>query len=380
MRRAQDSSAVQSQRRRSRLHAWVNRLVLVLVLWLLGAYLLAPMVWRRYTGGHPALRDAPRLTHTASGIPGDPLNVALVGTEEQVQAAMLAAQWLPADPITFRSSLRIAAGSVLRRSYENAPVSNLFLWGRKQDLAFEQPVGNDPRRRHHVRFWRSEKVDQDGLPLWIGAATFDRKVGFSHTTAQITHHIDPDLDAERDKLMGDLTAAGGVVEVYGVEGFQEKMDGRNGGGDPYHTDRRLAVGMIAARPAPNQTTQQAEEDDDRYRRMAIGTWQDDYQGKRTMTLNEDGSGTMVVELSGLKASLFAPRLQFNMRWSVEGGHLKKQTIDGEPAAQVQLILKAMGDRVDESIQELTENRLLLLDRDGKTKYDWRRVQTTKQTQ
>ena len=91
-----------------------------------------------------------------------------------------------------------------------------------------------------------------------------------------------------------------------------------------------------------------------------------------MTLNEDGTGTMVVELSGWRAALSASRLKFNMKWSVEGGHLKKQTISGEPEAQVKMILKAMGDHVDEPILELTEDRLLLLDQDGKTKYDWKR--------
>ena len=92
-----------------------------------------------------------------------------------------------------------------------------------------------------------------------------------------------------------------------------------------------------------------------------------------MTLNEDGTGIMMVELSGWRAALSAPRLKFNMKWSVAGGHLKKQTISGEPETQVKMILSTMGDHVDEPILELTEDRLLLLDKDGKTKYDWKRV-------
>ena len=92
-----------------------------------------------------------------------------------------------------------------------------------------------------------------------------------------------------------------------------------------------------------------------------------------MTLAGDGTGTMVVELEGVEAKLFAPRLRFDMNWSVENRRLKKRTIGGEPALQVRLILKTMGDRVDEPILDLTEDRLLLLDKDGKTKYDWRRL-------
>jgi hypothetical protein len=96
-----------------------------------------------------------------------------------------------------------------------------------------------------------------------------------------------------------------------------------------------------------------------------------------MTLHEDGSGIMIVELSGLQASLFARRLEFNMEWSVEDGRLKKRTIDGQPAGRVNMILKMMGDRVDEPILELTEERLLLLDKDGETRYDWRRTDPSK---
>ena len=114
-------------------------------------------------------------------------------------------------------------------------------------------------------------------------------------------------------------------------------------------------------------------DDDRKQQLAVGTWEDDYQGHRTMTLNPDGTGTMMVELDGMKATLFAPRLRFDMEWSVDGERLRMQTIGGEPAVQVQLILKTMGDRVVQNILDLTEDRLRLLDADGQTEYDWRRV-------
>ena len=120
-------------------------------------------------------------------------------------------------------------------------------------------------------------------------------------------------------------------------------------------------------PAPEPVTH-----DERYRELVVGTWEDDYQGKRTMTLKEDGTGTMIVELSGMKAALFAARLQFDMVWSLEDGRLKKRTIGGQPETRVNMILKMMGDRVDEPILELTQDRLLLLDKDGETKYDWRR--------
>jgi len=104
------------------------------------AFVLPPAVWGGNDKRHPALDDVPRITITKRGLPGDPLNVAFVGSLEELHLAMLAAGWYPADPITLKSSLRIATGTIFHRSYVDAPVSNLVVWGRRQDLAFEQPV------------------------------------------------------------------------------------------------------------------------------------------------------------------------------------------------------------------------------------------------
>jgi len=118
--------------------------VALLLVYAVVAYVLLPLGWIRYAHRHPAWEDAPRITHTGADIPGDPLNVALVGNEREVKKVMLAAGWFPADPLTLESCLEIAEASVLKRTYEDAPVSNLFLFGRKQDLAFEKPVGDNP--------------------------------------------------------------------------------------------------------------------------------------------------------------------------------------------------------------------------------------------
>ncbi len=219
-------------------------LVSLLLLYFGVAYLLAPAAWKDYARRHPSLEDIPEITYTGSGIPGDPLNVSLIGTKPQVLRIMLAAKWYPAYPLTLRSSLRIAEASVLRRAYNAAPVSNLYLFGRREDLAFEQPVGADPRQRHHVRFWKTDKTDPDGRPVWIGAAIYDRAVGFSHTTGQITHHTAADIDAERDKLFDDLKKTGELAEFYVEAGFHKMRQGRNGGGDPWYTDGNLYVGVI----------------------------------------------------------------------------------------------------------------------------------------
>lgn len=109
------------------------------------------------------------------------------------------------------------------------------------------------------------------------------------------------------------------------------------------------------------------------RRQLLGVWQDSYQGKRTMTLNDDGTGTMLVELSGWQATLFAAKLRFDMRWSLADKTLTKRTVGGEPADKVNLILNTMGNTAEDTILEIGPERLLLLDKNGQTQYDWQRV-------
>jgi hypothetical protein len=227
---------------------WKKRASLVLfgilAAYLVLAYLAIPLYWSHYAHRHPALDEMPGITVTGDGHPGDPINVALIGSEADLLTIMQSAGWYLADPLGLRSDLKIAADTVLKRPYDAAPVSSLYLWGRKEDHAFEQPVGNNPRQRHHVRFWKSAKLDGQGRPLWAGSATFDERVGLSHTTGQITHHIAADVDRERDHLFDDLKRTERLSDVQFIDGFHQVRQGRNGGGDPWYTDGRLLVGTI----------------------------------------------------------------------------------------------------------------------------------------
>jgi hypothetical protein len=83
--------------------------------------------------------------------------------------------------------------------------------------------------------------------------TFDRGVGLSHDTGQVTHHIAPDIDAERDGLMRDLREAGMVQDFFQISGTGPTLFGRNGEGDPYYTDGEIDVATLVIDGA-RQTT------------------------------------------------------------------------------------------------------------------------------
>ena len=209
------------------------------------AYAILPAIWRHYEH-NPKLANSPKVTHTSEGIPGDPLNIGLVGTRAEVVNALLAAGYYPADPVTIKTSVGIAGSVLLKRAYPTAPVSNLYVFNRKQDLAFEQPAGSSASQRHHVRFWQSSINDlNSGRMLWIGSATFDRNSGFSHLTGKITHHIAADIDEERNNTIASLDRSHQTIGIYQVTGVEPTILGRNGGGDWYYTDGEMTIALLS---------------------------------------------------------------------------------------------------------------------------------------
>ena len=223
-------------------------------LWILGAvisiyvfvsYLILPATWARIEH-QPGLSKRLMVTSTAQGIPGDAINVGLIGTKEDVVSAFHAAGWYPADPITLRTSLEIIGSVLLDRSYKNAPVSPLYFDGRREDLAFEQPAGTSADRRQHVRLWLILQRGADGSPVWLGSASFDSGVTLSRDTGQVTHKIAPNIDEERDRLIAGLNDARMVRSMYQISGVGPTLKGRNGEGDPYFTDGEIWVARLAA--------------------------------------------------------------------------------------------------------------------------------------
>jgi len=228
------------RRRHRRMRQTVLLSLVLLSLYGLIAYMLLPILWTHYEH-QKGLAGLPMVTRTAQGIPGDPINVGLIGTRDDIACAMQEAGWSPAAPISIRSSIGIAGSVIFRRPYRDAPVSNLYYLDRREDLAYEKQVGGSADQRHHVRLWRVLDRGAEDRPVWLGDAAFDRGVGVSRYTGAVTHHIAPDIDAERATLAADLEAAGMATAKYQVTGVGPTLAGRNGGGDPYYTDGEVWI-------------------------------------------------------------------------------------------------------------------------------------------
>lgn len=198
--------------------------------YVLGAYVLIPALIRLIRIVLPA-RHLPVYSVTPDGFASDPVNIGIIGSKQEFVAAMEAAGWHMADKHSFRNLLRAGIAIALNRPYPTAPMSNLYLFGRKQDIGFEIPVAGMRGHRHHVRFWATT-FDKD-VPLnsrsihwhrrkfalqgkdllWLGAAS--RDIGFAviRHNAQLTHMIHADTDAERAFIVDRLAAANKVKKA-----------------------------------------------------------------------------------------------------------------------------------------------------------------------
>lgn len=232
----------------------LSSLVVMILMWAILAYLALPRLNRMMAAIYVPDYFIGR-TRTSDGLLGDPLNLAVRGTGEQLATAMRRAGWIQADPVTFGTSVKIVQSTLSRKSYPKAPVSPLFLFDRSQDAAYQQEVEGNPAQRHHVRFWRTPQ----GWPLpggaqvdWLAGGTYDRRVGLSLFTLQITHKIDADIDVERDYIVDSVTRAGPAVTVDVLHDFTTSYHSRNGGGDSVHTDGNLPVlDVSAVEPDPD---------------------------------------------------------------------------------------------------------------------------------
>ncbi|MEO5319364.1 LssY C-terminal domain-containing protein [Arthrobacter sp. CC3] len=222
------------------------------VFWAMLAYLVLPRLHSILTRVYVPDYFIGR-ARTSDGLLGDPVNVALLGSEAQLHHVMRRAGWTIADDVTLASSWRIITSTLLRRSYLEAPVSPLFLFGRQQDFAYQQEVDGTPGKRHHVRFWRCPPgwLLPGGVAAdWLAAGTYDRSVGFSLFTLQITHKIDEHTDDERDHIVASISAAEPAADVRVIRDFSTGYHTRNGGGDEIATDGDLPIVDLRATPVP----------------------------------------------------------------------------------------------------------------------------------
>jgi LssY C-terminus len=206
-------------------------------------------------------KRVPSFTITGDGLPGDPVNIALVGTLQQLRAAFASIGWVEADPLGLASSWGMVRAFVFKTPYPTAPFSTLYLFGRGQDIGFQKAIGNNPRKRHHIRFWalsleraqetwgaggfwlNAERPSEEERVLWVGAGTRDTGLSLTRLTFQITHATDSDTNVERDFIIDELKKSRSIEAVREYQAGQRLPTEHV---NHYTTDGRVTLASLTA--------------------------------------------------------------------------------------------------------------------------------------
>lgn len=181
----------------------------------------------------------PRRTTTPKMVDADLINLAFVGSREQVEAAFHDAGWVNSDVFTKRSFMRDFYAFLNNSGYPQAPMRPFLLEGKPADMNWEKSL-NSYARRDHLRMWQWPDASESAT-VWLSSSTHDTGAALSVKRRQFLHHIAPDIDEERSKVIRDLTAAGCVQSVHLLDRPGIATSTENATGDPVWTDGQLAV-------------------------------------------------------------------------------------------------------------------------------------------
>ena len=204
------------------------------------------------------LQKMPCCTTNKDGtINGDPLNLVLIGNPEDLFPAFVRRGWHPAEETYSGSIWKTTKSFLFGNRYRYSPVSPLYLFERKQDIALQKARGTI-HQRNHLRLWITP-LKLKGKHVWVGQVSRDIGVRFTTKSGNlVTHKIDPDVDEARNGLAEDLLFSQGLVKIGYVKGVGLSTSDhpqKNLTDDTYFTDGLRLVLMLDRRSVPTREVQ-----------------------------------------------------------------------------------------------------------------------------
>jgi hypothetical protein len=181
---------------------------------------------------------------------GDPLNLVIVGGLDDAFAALVRRGWSPTEQKWSGAIMKTMTSALSGERYVNAPISDLYLFGRAQDLAL-QKARDTIHQRNHLRLWLSPMRYHD-KPVWVGQISRDIGVRLTfHSPTFTTHKIDPDVDEARTALTEDMAYSQNLQKIGFVKGVgpaPQSAPKENLTTDPYFTDGYRQVLVFDRQP------------------------------------------------------------------------------------------------------------------------------------
>jgi membrane-associated phospholipid phosphatase len=190
-----------------------------------------------------AVKRLPLYSETLTGKTMEPINFIYIGSQQQIEHLFESHGWYKADPSTIANTLRAVAIGFQGHQYLNAPVTPSYLNAKPENLAFQKPTqSNTLKQRHHTRLWRTDFRLPDGREIWVATASYDEGIEFAGPAKLPTHHIDPNVDAERNYIVSSL----GISDTNFLQVVNPQA-GKNASGDVFFTDGKAVVIQLYSR-------------------------------------------------------------------------------------------------------------------------------------
>lgn len=187
------------------------------------------------------INTLPRRVNDEAKNLGDMVNFVIVGTQEQVQAALTAGKWFVADTNNNQAAINAVLQTIAKKDYMQMPMSKLMLFDRYQDFGYEQaePIAM-VASRHHFRLWKAP-FTWNSQTVWVGAGTHD--IGFERDqrNGSVTHKIDPSVDGERQNIANSFHKSGKAKSMTYYLPPEPIQEARNATGGSYHSDGKILV-------------------------------------------------------------------------------------------------------------------------------------------
>ena len=185
------------------------------------------------------ISSLPQRSTTTAMANADVVNLAFLGSREEVESAFQQAGWSTSDAFSKRTFVHTFYAFLNNSTYDQAPMKTLLLDGKAPDMSWQKSL-NSYNRRDHLRLWQwSETPDSEAV--WLSCSTHDTRATLSVKHHEFVHHIAPDIDDERSTVIRDLELAGCVSSVRLVARPGMANLTQNANGDTVRTDGDLAV-------------------------------------------------------------------------------------------------------------------------------------------
>jgi hypothetical protein len=185
------------------------------------------------------IRQLPQRSTTTKHVDADLFNLIFRGSREQVQAGFREAGWHNSDPVSKHSFEHNLYALLNNSGYAQQPMTTFLLEGKPEDMNWQKGL-NSYGRRDHLRIWQwpGEATTNS---VWLSSSTHDTSAILSVKYHGFVHHISPNIDDERSKVIRDLNFAGCVSSVSYVARPGIATITQNSTGDAVRTDGSIAV-------------------------------------------------------------------------------------------------------------------------------------------